>query len=33
MRVAFLRHQFDGTLAYSFLTVAAHKLTGIQKEL
>jgi len=33
MWMAFSRHQFCWTLAYSFLTLAAHELTGIQKEL
>ena len=33
MGMTFTRHQFGGTLAYSFLTLAAHELAGIQKEL
>ena len=33
MGMTFSRYQFRWTLAHSFLTLAAHELTGIQKEL
>lgn len=32
MGMTFSCHQFGGTLAYSFLTLTAHELTGIHKE-